>query len=62
MRAFELPLSRTEIGTFLGLRLETVSRQMRALRETGVIEVLSGRQIRILDPVRLGELAEQPSP
>ena len=35
---FDLPLSRTEMADFLGLRIETVSRQLAHLREAGVIE------------------------
>src|SRR5947208_11797907 len=32
---FELPLSRTEMADYLGLRIETVSRQLAHLRNTG---------------------------
>jgi CRP/FNR family transcriptional regulator len=35
----ELPLSRTEIADYLGLTIETVSRQIARLRERGVITV-----------------------
>jgi CRP/FNR family transcriptional regulator len=43
---FDLPLSRTEIADFLGLRIETVSRQLKLLREAGAIET-SGRTITV---------------
>ncbi|TFL19105.1 transcriptional regulator FnrL [Jannaschia formosa] len=35
----DLPLSREEIATFLGLTIETVSRQLTLLRKAGVIEL-----------------------
>ena len=37
--SFDLPLSRTEMADFLGLSLETVSRQVGKLRTRGVIAV-----------------------
>ncbi len=43
-----LPLSRNEIANFLGLTLETVSRQFSALKKAGIIDVL-GREVSILD-------------
>ncbi|GBE09102.1 fumarate and nitrate reduction regulatory protein [bacterium BMS3Bbin11] len=36
---FRLPMTREEIGNYLGLSLETVSRRMSSLHEEGVIEV-----------------------
>jgi CRP/FNR family transcriptional regulator len=52
-----LPMSREEIGRFLGLALETVSRGFSRLQEDGVIAV-SGRRVRILDPVALSRLVQ----
>jgi CRP/FNR family transcriptional regulator len=50
---FDLPLSTTEIGDFLGLRMETVSRQLKLLRDAGVIEIrhrtIAVRDIRALE-------------
>lgn len=46
---FELPLSRADIADFLGLTIETVSRQITKLRREGVIEVVSNRQITVPD-------------
>lgn len=45
----ELPLKRSDIADFLGLTIETVSRQITNLRKAGIIEVLDRTRIRILD-------------
>jgi len=45
----ELPLTREEMADFLGLTLETVSRQISALRKDGVISIRGKRGIEILD-------------
>lgn len=42
---FELPLSRAEIADYLGLTIETVSRQFTALRKHGLIEIEGSRHI-----------------
>jgi CRP/FNR family transcriptional regulator, anaerobic regulatory protein len=49
----ELPLSRTEIADYLGLRLETVSRQLNWLEAVGVVKRLDRRAIAICN---VGEL------
>lgn len=46
--ALVLRMSREEIGAYLGLTLETVSRALSRLHETGVLQVRH-RQIQILD-------------
>jgi CRP/FNR family transcriptional regulator, anaerobic regulatory protein len=43
---FSLPLSRAEIASFLGITIETVSRQMTQLRKRGVIELPVSRDSR----------------
>jgi CRP/FNR family transcriptional regulator len=53
----DLPLSRTEIGHFLGLTIETVSRVLRRLQTAGVIEIESGRGIRVVDREALAATA-----
>jgi CRP/FNR family transcriptional regulator len=45
---FRLSLTRQEIGNFLGLALETVSRTLRQLQDGGLIEV-HHRAVRIVD-------------
>lgn len=51
-----LPMSRQDIGSYLGLVIETVSRAFNKMQEDGVISV-HGRQIRILDTKRLAAMA-----
>ena len=56
---FELPLKRSEIADFLGLTIETVSRQITKLRQKGVIILHDNRHIEIPDLAKLRALAEQ---
>lgn len=51
-----LPLTRRDIADYLGLTLETVSRVFSQLSRSGVVELQTARQIRVKDPVALGEL------
>ncbi|MBP1859930.1 CRP/FNR family transcriptional regulator [Rhizobium herbae] len=51
--AFDLPMSRLEIADFLGLTIETVSRQLTKLRVDGVIQVRQSRHIVVNNPARL---------
>jgi CRP/FNR family transcriptional regulator len=50
---FDLPLSRGEMADVLGLTIETVSRQMTALKRAGIIALPGGRAITLIDPERL---------
>lgn len=54
---FALPMTREDIGNYLGLVIETVSRGFSKLSEDGVIAV-RGRQVRILQAGRLEEIAQ----
>ncbi|CAM2195899.1 Transcriptional activator protein Anr [Paraburkholderia kururiensis] len=47
--SFTLKMTRREIGSYLGLKLETVSRMITKLQKDGLIAV-NGKDIRILDP------------
>ncbi|TAU89118.1 Crp/Fnr family transcriptional regulator [Rhizobium leguminosarum] len=47
--AFDLPLSRAEIADFLGLTIETVSRQMTRLRKIRIIRIENFRHIVVPD-------------
>jgi CRP/FNR family transcriptional regulator len=53
----DLPLTREAMSEYLGLTLETVSRQISALRKDGVIEIEGKRHIIIPDFDRLIEEA-----
>lgn len=52
-----LPLARADIADYLGLTIETVSRQIGNLSAEGIVNVGPNRSITVLDPVRLEELA-----
>lgn len=52
---FDLPLTREEMADYLGLTLETVSRQISALRKDGVIELEGKRHVTVPDFDRLAE-------
>ncbi len=54
-RTFRLSMTREEIGNYLGLSLETVSRRMSSLHEDGVIDV-ENRLIKLKDIDRLQAL------
>ena len=54
---FDIPLTRTDIADFLGLAIETVSRQITKLRKAGVIEVENNRHVTVPDLQRLAALA-----
>lgn len=53
--AFDLPLTREEMADYLGLTLETVSRQMSALKRDGVIGLEGKRHVKVADFDRLLE-------
>jgi CRP/FNR family transcriptional regulator len=54
-----LQMTRTDIGSYLGLKLETVSRIFARLIEKDLLEV-NQRHIHILDPVALIQSISQP--
>ncbi|MEO6609478.1 MAG: Crp/Fnr family transcriptional regulator [Aestuariivirga sp.] len=55
--SFQIPLKRSDIADFLGLTLETVSRQMTKLRQAGVISIIDRRSIEITNLAKLEKLA-----
>ena len=54
----EFPMSRADIADYLGLRIETVSREISALKVARVIQLMGRQSFRILDPYLLEQLAE----
>ncbi|MGF1552139.1 MAG: transcriptional regulator FnrL [Paracoccaceae bacterium] len=55
--SFTLPISREAIGEYLGLTIETVSRQFTALRKAGVIALEDNRRVRVPDFLALLDAA-----
>jgi len=52
-----LPMTRTDIGDYLGLTIETVSRTISKMRRTGVIDLPRTTQVVVRSTDRLAELA-----
>jgi CRP/FNR family transcriptional regulator len=55
---FVLRMTREEIGSYLGLKLETVSRLLSRFQTEGLLQV-QGRDVKLLDTVALKRLAGQ---
>ncbi len=55
---FTLPLTRADIADYLGLTLETVSRQMTRLKSLGIIELVENREITVPDLQALEQAAD----
>ena len=53
-----VPMSRNDIGDYLGLTTETVSRTFTNLKKDGVIRLLEGNRVKINDAEQLQDLAE----
>ena len=54
-------MTREEIGSYLGLKLETVSRTFSRFAEQGIVEVRQ-RHVRILGTAALQQLVSQHHP
>jgi CRP/FNR family transcriptional regulator len=60
-RRVALPLDRSGVADYLGLRIETVSRQFTNLRQQSIIDTEeAGRVVRILDLPALERVAREP--
>ncbi len=57
---FVLRMTREEIGSYLGLKLETVSRLLSRFQREALLQV-QGRVVKLLDPITLRQLVEQSS-
>jgi CRP/FNR family transcriptional regulator len=55
---FELPMTRTDIGDFLGLTIETVSRTFTRLKTMGLLDLPQCSRVHLRDLDRLESLAE----
>lgn len=58
---FDLRMSREEIGSYLGIQIETVSRMLSRFSESGLIQIKQ-RHIKLIDVNGLYELAGMPNP
>jgi CRP/FNR family transcriptional regulator len=58
---FDLKMSRVEIGSYLGMQIETVSRMLSRFAESGLIQIKQ-RHIKLIDMNGLYELAGIPNP
>jgi len=58
---FDLPLTREAMADYLGLTLETVSRQISALKNDGIISLEGKRRVTVPDFNRLLEEAADDS-
>jgi len=58
----DLPMTRTDIGDFLGLTIETVSRSVSLLKKRGVLASTTPQRLRIVDPDALADLAGMGAP
>ncbi len=56
--SFDLPLTRADMADFLGLTIETVSRQLSKLKKQGVISISHTRHIEILNMELLEEASQ----
>jgi CRP/FNR family transcriptional regulator, anaerobic regulatory protein len=52
-----LPMTRNDMGDYLGLSLETVSRALTQLKTSGIIQLLGERQVRLAKPDAMREIA-----
>lgn len=57
--SFRLPMNRTDMGNYLGLAVETVSRILGRIQQRGDI-ILRGKEVRILKPERLHGIFDRP--
>jgi CRP/FNR family transcriptional regulator len=56
--SFKLPMSRQDIGNYLGLSVETVSRIFSRLQKDGIISI-NNKSVELMDPARLSEISQR---
>jgi CRP/FNR family transcriptional regulator len=56
-REFVLRMTRADLGSFLGLQLETVSRAMSQFARDGLIDLRNAKQVRLIEPGKLRKIA-----
>ena len=58
-RQFELPLRRADMADYLGLTIETISRQLTRLRTAGIVRMIDARTLEVPNVADLAEAAGQ---
>jgi CRP/FNR family transcriptional regulator len=58
-RQLDLPMSRTDVADYLGLTMETVSREMTKLRQAGLIALPTPHRVDLLQPDTLLLMADE---
>lgn len=58
LECFDLPMSRADIGDYLGLTIETVSRVLSKLKQTGIIRLPNLRSVEVVRWQSLRNLSE----
>jgi CRP/FNR family transcriptional regulator len=53
-----LSMSRADIADYLGLTIETISRELTALRKSGVIDIRTASDVRVRNPAALKLIAD----
>ena len=56
--SYRLPMTRGDIGNYLGLEIETISRALSALHAAGAVEI-AGREVHINDLALLKRISQQ---
>lgn len=54
---FQIPIKRSDIADYLGLTVETVSRNFTKMRSSQIIELLPANEVRIIDLTKLQALS-----
>ncbi len=60
--SFTLPITRTDMADYLGLTIETVSRQITRLKSSKIISITGNREFLVPDLDRLAEVAGHDEP
>jgi CRP/FNR family transcriptional regulator len=59
MRRFDLPLRRADMADYLGLTIETISRQLTRMRTAGIIDMIDARTLEVPNVADLAKAAGQ---
>ena len=50
-------MSKQDLAAYLGMTPESLSRKLRQLATSGIIETIGRRQVKVTDSIKLSELA-----